>query len=790
MNEEYVKPWFKFYCEPKANPEAIVSGDKYRFTILTSRMIRLEYANDGKFEDRPSQTVWFRKQEVPKFNLEQNDKLIRIETEFLLLSYKINSKFSRNTLKIVMKDTGKIWKFGKRDRKNLGGTARTLDGTNGFSFMEKGLMSKDGFTILDDSKTLIFNSYYWLEARPESSEKRYDLYFFGYENDYLGCLKDYYKITGKTPMIPRFVLGNWWSRYWEYTESELKELIETFEAHNIPLSVCIIDMDWHLVKIDKKYGRGWTGYTWNKELFPDPTGLLKWLHEKKLKVALNLHPADGIRAHEECYEKVADFMGVNKAEEEPVKFDIADPKFVAAYFDLVHHPHEEEGIDFWWLDWQQGFKTKIKNLDPLWMLNHLHCLDLGRDKKTRSFIFSRWGGKGNHRYPIGFSGDTFISWRSLNYQPYFTVTASNVGYGWWSHDIGGHMRGKENEELYTRWVQWGVFSPIMRLHSTKNRFIKREPWNYDQNTLYHVGNIMRFRHRIIPYIYSMAYQNYAYDIPLMRPLYYYEPLTEEKYKFKNEYWYGSELLIHPITKKRDKIRKRVIQSTYLPPEHQLYFDYFTKDTFEGGKVVTRVYDLAEIPAFVKAGGIIPIDDGPIENCVQNPEHLRFEIFPGDSNTFQLYEDDGVSESYKEGDCYITNINWVWGSDSKFLLEIPRNRPSYITEKRTISLYFHAIQLNNAPEIHIDSNVNITYEYVEKDHLLKIFISSCDFTTLDMKLVNPKIIFKDSLKQQAYKMLFDADISSIRKSMIYKKYFQRETFSEQDLLSIYRSIKLL
>ena len=192
-----------------------------------------------------------------------------------------------------------------------------------------------------------------------------DLYFFGYGHDYFGCLRDYYKISGKTPLIPRYILGNWWSRYWEYTEEELKELISTFESHQIPLSVCIIDMDWHLVKIDKKYGRGWTGYTWNRELFPDPKGMLEWLHEKNIKVSMNLHPADGIKPHEECYPRVANFMGANQAAEEPVDFDIADPKFVSAYFDLVHHPLEDEGVDFSWLDWQQGRSSKIKSLDPL-----------------------------------------------------------------------------------------------------------------------------------------------------------------------------------------------------------------------------------------------------------------------------------------------------------------------------------------------------------------------------------------------------------------------------------------
>jgi hypothetical protein len=138
------------------------------------------------------------------------------------------------------------------------------------------------------------------------------------------------------------------------------------------------------------------------------------------------------------------------------------------------------------IDWQQGEHSRIPGIDPLWyvlpasgrlsqgglsnnltsrMLNHFQFLDTGRDGR-KSIIFSRFSGPGSHRYPVGFSGDSVVSWASLEFQPEFTATSSNIGYGWWSHDIGGHMLGGRNDELVTRWVQYGVFSPIFRLHST------------------------------------------------------------------------------------------------------------------------------------------------------------------------------------------------------------------------------------------------------------------------------------------------------------------------------------
>src|SRR6056297_239625 len=309
MNEKYIKDYFKFDCKPKANENA-------------------------NFEDRPTQTIWYRDLEIPEFKLIEEGNFLIIATQHLRLEYNTSKKVKRSSLEITIKNTGKKWKYGKRERGNLSGTKRTLDGSFRKVKLEKGLLSKDGYATLDDSESLVFDENQWLTGREDDA---IDLYFFGHGRDYLGALSDYYKVSGKTPMIPRYILGNWWSRYWKYDEEELKELVNTFENHEIPLSVCIIDMDWHLVDIPKKYGSGWTGYTWNKSLFPDPGHMLDWLHDKDLKVSLNLHPAEGIRGHEDCYEEVADFMGADKSVEEPVNFDIADPKFASAYFDLVHH---------------------------------------------------------------------------------------------------------------------------------------------------------------------------------------------------------------------------------------------------------------------------------------------------------------------------------------------------------------------------------------------------------------------------------------------------------------------
>ena len=195
---------------------------------------------------------------------------------------------------------------------------------------------------------------------------------------------------------------------------------------------------------------------------------------------------------------------------------------------MLHHPLEAQGVDFWWMDWQHGPHSRVTGIDPLWMLNHFHFLDAARDGE-RPLLLSRYAGPGSHRYPVGFSGDVFLSWESLAFQPEFTATASNIGYGWWSHDIGGHMFGSRDDELTARWVQLGVYSPILRLHSTDNPFLAKEPWAFPAETRAALGDALRLRVRLVPYLHAMNHRAATDGVPLVLPLYYAWPEHHEAY---------------------------------------------------------------------------------------------------------------------------------------------------------------------------------------------------------------------------------------------------------------------
>lgn len=657
---------FKLDLAPIAHQDAIVQCANARFTVLMDRLIRMEYQSNGKFEDGPSQAFWFRHQSVPSFTAEMSDNGLLIETDGLKLRYVVDSThqgFSAENLSIELKATGAIWHPGDSDDGNLGGTTRTLDFINGYAPLEAGLMSRAGWAVVDDSKTLILNEDGWVEPRQSIG---IDWYFFGYGTDYKACLQDYCKISGAMPLIPRWILGNWWSRYWHYSQDDFVQLITDFEQYELPFSVCIIDMDWHITETGNG-STGWTGYTWNRELFPDPPKLIEFMHEKGLKTALNLHPAEGIHPHEEQYGTMAEILGMQANSQEPIPFNIASPEFANAYFELLHHPYEAMGVDFWWLDWQQGQQSTIEGLDPLWLINHLHFHDLARNGTRRPFIFSRWGNEGHQRYPIGFSGDTYRTWESLQFQAYMTATAANIAYGWWSHDIGGHTSGVADSELFTRWVQFGVLSPIMRIHVGKGLFYDMRPWMFeDAEVLNVLREALQLRHALIPYLYTMAHRAHQESLPLVQPMYYEYPDDDVAYHCPHQYLFGTELIAAPFVSQTDPDTGMSRQVVWLPEGG--WYHFFTGEYFEGNNWYPIYGTLGDIPLFAKAGGIVPMGPKVGWGGVHNPDEIVVHIFAGADNEFTLYEDDGESNRYQSGAFCTTTFRQKW-SENRLTIEI-------------------------------------------------------------------------------------------------------------------------
>jgi alpha-glucosidase (family GH31 glycosyl hydrolase) len=642
---------------PAASPGAIVCGEHWRITVLADGLVRLEWSPDGGFEDRASTLAVHRDLPAPAFSVGESDGALEIVTARFRLVYD-RAPFSPSGLSLQVRGNvstyHSVWRYGE-PVDDLQGTARTLDGIDGRLPLGPGVVSRWGYAVLDDSESMVFTDDGWVDTREPG---RIDLYVFAYGLDHADALAAYAALSGRPPVLPRWALGNWWSRYHAYSAAEYLALMDRFAAEDLPFSVAVVDMDWHRVgDVEPGYGSGWTGYSWNRTLFPDPEGFLRQLHRRGLRVTLNVHPADGVRAFEDAYPAMCQALHRDPAGGEPVLFDPTDREFLAAYFSVLHRGLEEQGVDFFWIDWQSGPYSRVRGIDPLWMLNHFHFLDSARDGR-RPLTFSRYAGPGSHRYPVGFSGDSVISWASLEFQPEFTATASNIGYGWWSHDIGGHWGGSRDDELTARWVQLGVFSPILRLHSSASPFLVKEPWNYPPEQAAAMGEALRFRHRLVPYLHSANHGTARTGTALVRPMYHGYPDSPDAYRVPDQFLFGPELMIAPITAPRDPVTTMGSVRAWLPPG--AWTDIATGTTYDGDRVVLLHRGSESIPALLRAGGILPLIAGHSVTDLDvsaNPVELEVLVAPGADGRFVLYEDDGTGQTVDDIPTATTELTW-------------------------------------------------------------------------------------------------------------------------------------
>lgn len=676
-----------------ASEKQIYTNDFVRITYLTSRLIRVERADTAT--DLPSKTVWLRNFKAGDFKVTQSGSKTVVETEdciFTIKKYKPHS--------VYFKNTGKTEIFSRQ--KNLKGTRRTLDMTYGKVSLEDGLITEKGAYLLDDSKAMLIDENGMFIPRKAGAS---DYYAFAYGKNYRETINAFYKISSPVPIVPRFALGVWWSRYHAYTQQEYLDLMQRFADEEIPLTVATVDMDWHWVKdIDKKFGvkyGGWTGYSWNTELFPDYKEFLRRLKEQNLHITLNLHPADGVHSYEDMYPEMARALGESPDEKKTVEFRCSSPEFWNSYFDILHKPYERDGVDFWWIDWQQGKKSDVEGLDPLEALNHYHYLDNAENGEI-PLILSRYAGLGSHRYPLGFSGDTAINWRVLDFQPYFTANAANAAYGWWSHDIGGHHQGYRDDDLYMRWLQFGVFSPIMRLHSTAIEFLGKEPWKYKADIYHYAKEWLRLRHRLIPYIFTMDYRAHTDGIAVCEPMYYSYTENKNAYQVKNQYMFGSELMVCPITSPQHREINKGSVEAWIPEGR--WVDIFTGQAYSGEKKITLFRDINTIPVLAKEGAIIPLsaDEG---NTCENPECLEIWAFTG-NGSFCLVEDNGKTDCEEHRAVTKLDISFD-GSRLTFTVNKAEGDLSVIPQKRSYKIIVKdAVKNGKMPVLEInDADVN-------------------------------------------------------------------------------------
>ncbi len=722
---------------PVAHPDAVVRSGKARFTILTPEMIRIQYSDRSLFEDRATFAIVNRRLPVPAFTAVEKDGYLEIKTSALTLKYKIGGvidcrKPSAEVLNISMQLNGRpvLWYPGKDDAMNLKGTTRTLDGQIGDNKrqeLENGLLSRAGWSIIDESPlarrgdgstTFAFDKQVdgidWV-AEPVDKQA-IDWYFLGYGHQYKKALGDFIKVAGRQPMPPLYVLGYWYSKYQRYTSDEFMEIVNDVKRFNIPMDVMIFDMDWHT--------QGWTGWTWDRTAIPDPEGLIDWMHQHGLKVSLNLHPADGVDDDEDFFNDLREDMGLDK-QTKRVPWNLSDGRFYHNMFKHIIRARERQGVDFWWLDWQQNLTSKyVDGLGETFWCNHVFYNDMRLNRPNhRPLIFHRWGGLGSHRYPIGFSGDSFTTYGTLAWQPYFTATASNVGFGYWGHDLGGHQQtGGNDPEIYLRWMQFGVFTPIFRTHATNWEGIERRIWKY--SNFPSLLETVKLRYALMPYIYTAARQAYDTGVSLCRPLYYEWPEVNNAYLFEDEYMFGDDILVAPVVTKPES-DGMTARRTWLPEGR--WFDVCRNKVVEGNRTFTDRYAMEEIPYFFRAGSVI-VNNPPMMNLNTRPDRLILKVVPGGNGQTKLYEDEGDTEGYKQGAYTTTTIS----HEGNTLTILPREgKFAGMPESRSYTVEFLAVNRPNAVVINGSLVAESEWKYDAQRRLLTVNVArtACDKKTV-------------------------------------------------------------
>lgn len=758
-----------------ADPVGIISSNNCRITILTDRLIRLQYSDNGVFNDYETAIIKNRKFEVPEYTKQEDDAVVKVDTRYLTLTYVKNTAFSTRTLKAVCKSNSEEWYYGQKEVKNFNSTSMSLDNTNKLPELEKGLFSPTGIATIDDSNSLCFDE----ERNIVSINKGkayYDLYLFVYGKDFALCLKDYFRLTGYPAMIPRYALGNWWSKECDYKDYEVLEKIERFRMRGIPLSVFLLDTGWS--KRDNKYPNITNGFSFNSEEYSNPQDFIKRVHESGVKLGLKINPQYGFYPFENNFSYISQYLPVNQ--NGYVDFLPSDLKAVDVFLKVLLHPLESLGVDFFWNDYYDQDKNKM------YLMNYYMHLDMMRNNK-RSMVLSRNSTYDAHLFNVLYSGRNVIDWNLLKSLPFYTLNSANIGACFWSHDIAGSTGGVEDSDFYVRSVQYGVFSPILRFNTVRGLYFKREPWKWDVVTNTIASDYLKLRHRLIPYIYSECYEYHKTGKLLIQPFYYYNIKFYDDENYANQYYFGSSFMISPIIKPMDPDMNRTIQRFYIP--EGVWYDFKDGKRYLGNHKYIGFYPIDDYPIFVKQGSIIPMAGQNSFMSYKNPKDLEIHVFPGNSNTYHLFEDDGETFDYQNGKYCITEIDYNYRKSNYTLIIRPiEGDPSILLPTRDYKIIFRNTKKSEHVVVNENDKVldNIETETTETSFIVYIkdistrsqLVINCygeDIEIDSVKLIKDDIdsILLDlkiytNLKDEIASIVFDEELSLGKKRIAIKK----------------------
>ena len=398
-------------------------------------------------------------------------------------------------------------------------------------------------------------------------------------------------------------------------------------------------------------------------------------------------------------------------------------------------------------------------------------LDSGRNSNKRALILSRCGIYAPHRYPILYGGSSEISWDDLKTIPFKYLNAANIGVSWWSHDVGGNHGGIEDGELYLRYLQLHTFGPILRFHGARGRYYKKEPWLWDAKTESIAADYLRLRHRLIPYIYTEAYNYTRSGTPLIQPFYYNYMWVYDDELYKNQYYFGSQLLVCPILEPKDPVMNRTIHRFFVPDG--IWYDFVTGKKFPGNKKYISFFKEDDYPVFAHAGSIIPFSNRSDYNNIALPTDMEIQIFPGVSNTYTLYEDDGITSLYREGYFLKTSIDYNYMRNNyTVIIRSIDGKSGIVPERRNYKLVFRNTKQAESVSIYFNTEKITSENYVDgNDFVVEVKnIPTIGQLTINCKGKDIEIDAVRLINDDLDSILMDLKINTYLKESIAKTIF--------------------
>ena len=469
----------------------------------------------------------------------------------------------------------------------------------------------------------------------------------------------YRELTGKAPLIPRWATGYIHCRERFHSQDEILQTVDRFKQEEMPLDVIV--QDWQY------WGKyGWNSMRFDEDHYPDPKRMTDSLHHQGVKLMVSV------------WSKIDKNSEVGRQMEQEGHYipetdwiDFFSPEAAQSYWQNFSQRLLPLGIDAWWQDatependdlagrrvnHERWSGEEVRNVYPL-LVNKTVYEGVRHDQPgKRPMILTRCGFPGIQRYGSAlWSGDVGNDWETFRRQLTAGLGMQAAGIPWWTYDAGGFFRPGDQYtnpdyiERMLRWIETSVYLPLMRVHGYMSN---TEPWNYGKEAQDIIKDCLLERYHLQPYIYTEAAAVTSDGSTLMRPLVFDFTGDEEALRQKHEYMFGKSLLVSPVTEPGVTTWK-----TYLPKNTAGWYDYRTKQYYDGGQTVTTPIDKTRIPVFVRGGSILPLAVNPYvaSKTLHTPMEIR--VYPGADAIYTLYEDDGYTNDYEQGAC--SRITFLW-----------------------------------------------------------------------------------------------------------------------------------